>query len=84
MIKVAWLGKGLFGLHFSFFTEGIRTGTQTAGIRRQELMQRSWRSTAYWLAPHDWLGLLSYSTQDHQPRDGTTHNGLAPPSLMTS
>jgi hypothetical protein len=27
------------------------------------------------------LSLLSYRTQDHQPRDGTAHNGLGPPPL---
>jgi hypothetical protein len=34
-------------------------------IWRQELMQRPWRDTAYWLAPHGLLSLLSYKTQDH-------------------
>jgi hypothetical protein len=42
----------------------------------QELMQRPWRSAAYWLAPHGLLSLLSYRTPDYQARDGTTHNGL--------
>ena len=28
---------------------------------------------AYWLTPHRLLSLLSYRTQDHQPRGGTTH-----------
>ena len=42
-------------------------------------MQRPWRDAAYWLAPYGFLSLLSYRTQDHQPRDGTTHNGLSPP-----
>ena len=46
-----------------------------ARTRRQELMQRPWRGSAYWLAPHDVLSLLSYRIQDHQPRDGTTHSG---------
>jgi hypothetical protein len=27
---------------------------------RQELMQRSWRRAAYWLAPHCLLNLLSF------------------------
>jgi hypothetical protein len=40
-------------------------------------MQRPWRAAAYLLAPHCLLSLLSYRTQDHQPRDGTIHNGLA-------
>jgi hypothetical protein len=28
------------------------------------------------------LSLLSYRTQDHHLRDGTTHNGLDPPQLV--
>jgi hypothetical protein len=36
---------------------------------------------AYWLASPASLSLLSYRTQDYQPRDGTTHNGLGPPTL---
>jgi hypothetical protein len=42
-------------------------------------MQRPWRDTTYWLSSPDLLSLLSYRTQDYQPRDGTTHNGLDPP-----
>jgi hypothetical protein len=30
-------------------------------------------SAAYWLAPHGLFSLLSYRTQDHMARDGTTH-----------
>ena len=47
-------------------------------------MQRPWRDPAYWLASHDLASLLSYRTQDHQVRDGTTHNGLGPPPLITN
>jgi hypothetical protein len=47
-----------------------------AGARRQELVQRPWRDAAYWLAPHGLLSLLSYRTQDHQPRGSTIHNWL--------
>jgi hypothetical protein len=39
-------------------------------------MQRPWRDAAYWIASPGLLSLLSYRTQDHQPRDGTTHSGL--------
>ena len=39
-------------------------------------MQRPWRGAAYWLAPHGLLSLLSYRTQDHQPKDGSTQNGV--------
>jgi hypothetical protein len=55
-----------------------------AGTWRQELMQRPWRDAAYWLASPGLLSLLSYRTQDHQPRDGTTHHGLGPPILVTN
>jgi hypothetical protein len=47
-------------------------------VRKQELMQRSWRDVTYWLASLGLLSLLSYRTQDYQPRDGTTHNGPFP------
>ena len=44
---------------------------------RLELMQTLWRGASPGL-----LSLLSYRTQDHQPRDGITHNGLAPPTMV--
>jgi hypothetical protein len=37
--------------------------------------RRSWRDVIYWLASPGLFSLLSYRTQDYQPRDGTTHNG---------
>jgi hypothetical protein len=44
-------------------------------------MQRPWRGAAYWLASLGLLSLLSYRTQDYQPRDGTTQGAepLPPP-----
>lgn len=45
---------------------------------RQEMMQKPWRDAAYWLAPCALLSLLSYTTQNQQPRDGTTYHGAAP------
>jgi hypothetical protein len=39
---------------------------------------------AYWLASPSLLSLLSYRSRDYQPRDGTTHNGLGPPYLITN
>jgi hypothetical protein len=36
-------------------------------------MQRPWRDVLYWLASPALLSLLSYRTQDYQPRDGPTH-----------
>jgi len=47
-------------------------------------MQRPWRDVTHWLASPGLLSLLSYRIQDHQPRDGPTHNGLAPPTLITN
>ena len=47
-------------------------------------MQRPWRSIAYWLAHHNLGSLLSYRTQNYQPRHGTTHNGLDPPPPITN
>mgnify|MGYP001058360618 CR=1 FL=1 len=55
-----------------------------AGTWRQELMQRPWRGASYWLAHQGLLNLLSYRTQNHQPKDGTTHYGLGPPTLITN
>jgi hypothetical protein len=46
----------------------VRTRAQAGQGPGQELMQRPWRDAAYWLAPHGLLSLLSYRTQDHQPR----------------
>jgi hypothetical protein len=67
------------------FTEASQDrNSSRAGTWRQELMQRLWRVTAYWLAPHGLLSLLSYRTKDHQPRDGTTHNELDPPPLIAN
>jgi hypothetical protein len=42
------------------------------GTWRQELMQRSWRGAAYWIASP---GLLSFRTPDYELKDGTNHNG---------
>lgn len=61
--------KSLFGLLWSkpIKKSYIRNSNQ-AGIWRLEPIQRSWRSTAYWLAPPGFLSLLSYSTSYHQAR----------------
>jgi hypothetical protein len=33
---------------------------------------------------HGLFSLLPYKTQDNQPRDGTTHNGLGPHTSITN
>ena len=37
------------------------------------------RGAAYRLTLHGLLSLLSYRTQDHQPRDSPSHKGSGPP-----
>jgi hypothetical protein len=54
------------------------SGLELKQVRKQELMQRPWRDVHYWLASPGLLSLLSYRTQDHQPRDGPTHKGPFP------
>jgi hypothetical protein len=54
------------------------SGLELKQVRKQELMQRPWRDVPYWLASPGLLSLLSYRTQDYQPRDGTTTRGLTP------
>ena len=57
------------------------SGLERKQVRKQELMQRPW-NVPYWLASPGLLSLLSYRTQDYQPRDGTTIRG--PPRLITN
>lgn len=49
-----------------------------ARIWSQELKQRPQRYAVYWLASHDFLNLLSYTTQDHLGRSTTIHSRLGP------
>jgi hypothetical protein len=73
--KPSWGGKGLFGLYFHNWSPSlkeVRTGTQTG----QNLGGRSWCRGHGRVLLTGLLTLLSYRTQDLQPMDGTTHNGL--------
>jgi hypothetical protein len=47
-------------------------------------MQKPWKNAAYWLASPGLFSLLSYRTEEYQPSDGTTHNGLGPSTLITN
>lgn len=69
-------GKGVFSLQFHTAVHHQRnSGLDLKQVRKQELMQRLWRS-----APRGLLGLFSYRIQDHHP----THNRLGPPILITN
>ena len=46
-------------------------------------MPWSWKSVVYWLAPHGFLILISYNTQNHLPRNGTAHSELDLPISIT-
>ena len=82
--EASWGGKGLFSSHFHIAVHRQRkSGLEPKQVRKQELMQRSWRDVTYWLASPGLLSLLSYRTQVYHPRDGTTHNGLGLPPLIT-
>jgi hypothetical protein len=71
--EASWGGKGLFSLHFHVSGHHQRkSGLELKQVRKQKLMQRPWRDVPYWLASPGLLSLLSYRTQDYQPRDGTT------------
>jgi hypothetical protein len=75
--------KGLFGLHFQITVYHGRNiedrDSSRAGIWRQELKQRPWKDTAYWLASRGLLSLLSYRIQNHQVRNGPTQMGCPSP-----
>jgi hypothetical protein len=55
-------------LYLTVYPEGGRRRNS-----REELMQMTWRSVAYWLALHGLLGYLFYIVQDHLARDSITH-----------
>jgi hypothetical protein len=67
-----------------FIPEGSQDrNSSRAGTWRQELMQRSWRDAAHWLASRGLFSLLSNRIQEHKPKDGPIHNGLGPPPSIT-
>jgi hypothetical protein len=75
-IETSWGGKNLFSLYFHIAVQHQRkSGLELNQVRKQELMQRPWRDGCSLLACFPLLSLLSYRTQDYQPRDGTTHKG---------
>jgi hypothetical protein len=70
--------KGLIWLTLPYCCSSPRkSGLELKQVREQELMQRLWRDVLYWLASPGLLSLLSYRTQDYQPREDTTHKGTS-------
>jgi hypothetical protein len=71
--------KGFIQLTFPHCCHHLRkSGLELKQVREQELMQRPWRDVPCWLASPGLLSLLSYRTQDYQPRDGPTYKGPFP------
>jgi hypothetical protein len=70
--------KGFIQLTLStllLITKGCRTGTQAG---QEAGAEAEAKEGYYWLASPGSLSLLSYRTQDYQPRDGPTHKGTFP------
>jgi hypothetical protein len=72
--KATWEGKGLSQLILPDHKSSLR---KVRAGPKQELKQKPWRNTRYWLVL--WL-VLSYTAQANLPRDGATHSGLVPPT----
>jgi hypothetical protein len=47
-------------------------------VRKQELMQKSWRDVLHWLASPGLLSLLSYRTKTTSPEMAPTTRSLSP------
>jgi hypothetical protein len=58
--EASWGGKGLLGLHFHTAVHHQRkSGLELKQVRKQELMQRSWRDVTYCLAS-PWLAQVAF------------------------
>jgi hypothetical protein len=60
----------------------IIEGSQDRNSEQETGARRSWYKSHGGLLLTGLLSLLSYRTQDHQPRDDTTHNRLGSPPLI--
>jgi len=85
--RANWEGKGLLGLHFQIVVHHRRkSGQELTQDRNLEAgADAEAVEEGCLLACFPWLSQpASYRTQDHQPRDGTAHSGLGPPSSITN
>jgi hypothetical protein len=78
--EASWGRKGFIQLifpHCCWSPKQVRTGTQAGHKARAdgEAIERCYLLVCFC----GLLNVLSYRTQDYQPRDGTTHNGLSHP-----
>jgi len=61
--EASWREKGLFSLHFHIAVHHQKeSGLELKQVRKQELMQKSWRDVTYWLAFPGLPSLLSCRT----------------------
>jgi hypothetical protein len=66
--------KGFIRLTLPYcYSSPRKSGLELKQVRKQELMQRSWRDVLYWLASLCLLSPLSYRTE-------TTSQEIAPPT----
>jgi hypothetical protein len=71
--------KGFIQLTFPYCCLSPRkSGLELKQVRKQELMQRSWRDVLYWLASSGLLSLLSYRTKITSPEMAPPTRGLSP------
>jgi hypothetical protein len=54
------------------------SGQELKQVRKQELMQRTWRDVTYWLASSGLLSLLSYRTKTTSPEMVPPTRGPSP------
>jgi hypothetical protein len=83
--KASWGEKGLLNLHFHIDVHHQRKSGQelTQGKNVETGVGAQAMCVCVWVLLTGLLSLLSYRTQDHQPKDDSTHNGLGPPPLIT-
>lgn len=74
-LKTTWERKPLFG------SQAMRYHCAKPG-QSSRLEQEHVQNIDFWLAPHGLPSLLSYVTQDHLPKGGSTHSGLNPPTSI--
>ena len=75
--KARCVGGVYFSLYFHIAAHHWKKAGQESKQGRnleEETDAEAHGGAAYWLASPDLLSLLSYRTQDHQPRDCTTHS----------